>query len=188
MRHKAESVGSDGGQKLEVGIELLAVGCWLLASACGYSIGYKKAGPVGSARSVAVPVLLNNTHEAGVELIFTEALRREFALDPQTGVRGTGDAEVVVTGTVNSLSSYPVSFLAGGMGLAIGQYTVTAHVIVEARSKGNPTPVYTGAFLASEQYLSANDPVGTESNRRMAIGRLAKRLMREAHEMMVAAF
>ncbi|MBI5526724.1 MAG: LptE family protein [Deltaproteobacteria bacterium] len=155
---------------------------------CGYAVGYKKAGPVGSAKSVAVPVLLNNTHEAGVEYMFTEALRREFALDPKTGVLGTGDAEIVITGTVNTLSSYPVSFLSGGTGLAIGEYTVSAQVVIEARSKGQPAPVYTGAFSASEQYLSANDPVGTESNRRMAIGRLAKRVMWEAHEMMIAAF
>lgn len=160
----------------------------LAAGGCGYAIGYPKGGPVGSARSVAVPIFMNNTHEAGVEVLFTEALRRELSLDPKTGVAGTAAAELTIQGTVTQLSSAPVSFLQGGKGLAIGEYTVTAVVAVQALATGKPAPVFAGSYTATEQYLSANDPTGTESNRRIAIGRLARRLMKEAHELMVSAF
>jgi len=167
-----------------VSLVLLVASC----ASCGYGIGYPRTGPVASASSVAVPIFANASHEAGVELIFTEALRRELALDPATGVRGAGDAELTITGTVAQLVSAPISFLQGGKGLAIGEYNVVAVVTVEARLKGKAAPVYANTFSGTEQYLSANDPSGTESNRRIAIGRLARRLMREAHEMMRAAF
>jgi hypothetical protein len=167
---------------------ILCAAALLAAAGCGYTLGYPKAGPVGAARSVAIPIFSNATHEAGAEVLFTEALRREFALDPKTGVAGTGEAELVIKGSLAHLQSYPVSFLQGGRGLAIGEYFVTATVSVEARAKGRAAPVYANSFNASEQYLSANDPTATESNRRMAIGRLARRLMKDAHELMVAAF
>lgn len=158
----------------------------LAAGGCGYVIGYPKGGPVGSARSVAVPIFSNGTHEAGVEVLFTEALRREFSLDPKTGVAAA--AELTIQGVVTQLTSNPVSFLQGGKGLAIGEYTITAVVTVQALASGKPAPVFAGSYTATEQYLSANDPTGTESNRRIAIGRLARRLMKEAHELMVSAF
>lgn len=159
-----------------------------LCTSCGYAIGYPKTGPVASAKSVAVPMFVNGTHEAGVEHLFTEALRREFSLDPQTGVRGTGDAELTITGAVTALYSGPISFLSGVKGLAIGEYNVSANITVKAEAKGRSAPVYANAFSGSEQYLSANDPVGTESNRRMAMQRLARRMMKEAHDLMMAAF
>ena len=167
---------------------VLLAAALLAAGGCGYALGYPKGGPVGSAPSVAVPIFANATHEAGAEILFTEALRREFSLDPRTGVAGREAAELTIQGTVTSLSSNAVSFLQGGKGLAIGEYTVTAVVTVQALARGKGAPVYAGSYTATEQYLSANDPTGTESNRRMAIDRLARRLMREAHELMIAAF
>jgi hypothetical protein len=156
--------------------------------ACGYTVGYGKAGPVGTASRVSVPIFANSTHEGGVETLFTEALRREFASDPKTALADRESAEVTVMGTVTSAQSSAVSFLQGGNAVSIGEYVLRASVRIEAFRKGSNGQVYSGAFSGEEQYLSANEPIGTESNRRLAMRRLASRMMKEAHDMMIAGF
>ncbi|MFA6032734.1 MAG: LptE family protein [Myxococcota bacterium] len=165
--------------------------CILALSAmpsCGYGIGYAKSGPVGTAKSVAVIMFYNKTHEAGTETLFTEALRNEFALGKTTVLTSRASAEITVTGTVMSLSSAPVAFIQGGKGPSIGEYTLGTSIYVEAKNNKSSKIIYTGTFGGEEQYLLANEPVGTEANRRLAMRRLASRVMKEAHDLMTAGF
>ena len=166
---------------------LSCVSAMTIGLSCGYGAGYVKSGPVGTAKSVAVIMFYNKTHEAGTETLFTEALRNEFALGKTTVLSSRKSAEITVTGTVLSMSSAPVAFIQGGRGPSIGEYTLAASILVEATNSSN-AKIYSGTFGGEEQYLLANEPVGTEANRRLAMRRLAARVMKEAHDLMTAGF
>jgi len=160
----------------------------MAALSCGYSAGYQKQGKVASKSTFAVPIFENNTREPGVEYLFTEAFRRELSDDPHVRLVDRKDAEIVVTGVVAQVYSSPISFLQGGQLVSIGEYVLRATITLSAYSRDDGKVVYSGNFSGEDQYLSANEPVGTEANRRLALRRMAGKMVTDAHEIMMSGF
>jgi hypothetical protein len=164
-------------------IVLAAASC---AVSCGYSFGYARGGPLKGSKTVFIPVMSNWSAEAGAEAVFTDALRGQFALDRSMKVVASDSSGLTVTGVVNSVQSSPVAFLQGGAGATVGEYSISAAVTLEGRlqdGKGLKVTV-----SDKEPYLLASEPAGTESNRALALSRLAARMMTEGHRRLMEGF
>lgn len=71
-----------------------------LTSGCGYSWGFR---PVGDAKSIAVPMLDNQTDRVELEMPLTEAIRREIAQRTTLILRAPGEADLLLTGGLQSV-------------------------------------------------------------------------------------
>ncbi len=152
-------------------IAFLGVLSMLIAS-CGYRFAGQGNLPDG-ARNLGVTVFANRTAETGVENIVTRCLIAEFV---SRGVKvggGSKGADVVLSGSVESLRIHTIS--------RSGQQTALerrVNLSVDAKLAGiDGTIIWSVKGLTdSEAYDVEQDKPATEQNRSGAIERLSRRL------------
>lgn len=156
---------------------LLAV---VLATACGYKVVRYDEDARGPTR-VTIKTFENDTAEPGVELLVTEALRREFL--SRGGMRlvaDAGQADLVIRGSVPDIDTKSRSF--SDVVLAL-EYELTLHILlrIEAR-KGQSLAVDSLSLQDSEVYLSSADVEVGRKNREEALRRVAQLLASRVHD------
>jgi hypothetical protein len=126
---------------------------------------------------VAVPPFSNPTAEAGAEALFTEALRLQLS---DAGQLGDADAPVQAVGELGQISGGPGAYATDrrGVGQGFVSYRVAASACVTLR-EGQKQLART-CVAGDEDYRPSTDPLGIEEGRRLALRRLATRLMHEA--------
>lgn len=143
----------------------------LAASACNYSlVRYREAAP--DAPRLYVQTLGNDTAEAGVELLFTEALRREVLR--RGGLRLVSNSSVAdyrVTGRVVGLETVSRSF--SSTVLAI-EYSVRMALDLDLRRRdGSQIQLDLHALTSSEVYLTSPDVEAGRKNREESLRRVS---------------
>lgn len=137
----------------------------------------------GGRPSISVITLRNKSNEAGVELIFSEALRREIlGRGALSLVRDPSEARFVVRGTMEALKTSRRSF--NGVTQA-REYQVTMRLAlsIEDLLHASPAPRYR-IFEASEIYLASADVEAGRKNRREALVYLSGLLASQVHDML----
>jgi len=156
-----------------------------MAMACGYRFSAKGGNLPGGAKALRVPLFRNHTVEPAVEAWFTEALRTELS---RAG-REAGEAgDVVVEGVVNEVSEVPAIVLTSAQPDAsvvrVSTYRIAARATLRVR-RGEET-LAEFSVAGNEEYLPGTEPgyalLDTEAARRIALRRLAEKLMHEAYE------
>ncbi len=175
----------------------LACAAALAWTGCGYAfVGRGTPLPTGGKR-IFTPTFANVTSEAGVEALFTEAFREELA---NAGVEGPPGSPVEAHGQVNGIGGGPSLLNSFGPTGALGEpaspskptgeffasYHVDANVCVTLVE--GSTQLASACVGGSEDYAPAQDPLGVEANRRTALRRLVKRLMRDCVERLSTGF
>jgi hypothetical protein len=158
---------------------LVALGCLSLLG-CGYSfVRYDSGGD--SQPSLSLRTLENDSTEPGVELLMTEALRREFlrrgalrlVSDPE-------DADLVIRGRVLPLLTRSRSF--SDVVLAL-EYDVTCSLeLWVGRRDGSTLELDPNALRTSEIYLASADVESSRKNREEALRRLSSVLAGRVHD------
>jgi len=155
-------------------------------SACGYEMVRYDAssgarGPAAGVQRVSVETFSNQTNEPGVELIVSEALRREFlrrgALEL---VNDPEQADLLVSGLVADLQSYSRSLSTVVMALEY-ELTLVLEVRVQTR-EGERIALDSAALRASDLYLASADVEAARKNRREVLHRVSGVLARRLHE------
>jgi len=157
----------------------------LLLAACGYHLSAQGGTLPGGVQVVDVPVLQNQTTEAGVEGQLTDAIRHRlselgFAGDSQT----TSLDRAKLLANVVAASSGPVAPKVAdtdagvGVGYAPGLYVVSLAVSAKLL-RGDELLWQTDYLVQSERYLPSDDLATLEAHRREALRRLIHDL---AHE------
>jgi hypothetical protein len=150
-----------------------------LLAGCGYRwVRYHaEEGPP----RVSVVTLSNNSNEAGVELIASEALRREIlGRGAMRLVGDPGGAQYVVRGVVRPLVTTRRSFT--GVSLA-REYQVTMRLELAVEDVEQSKPLARSReFIASEIYLASADAEAGRKNRHEALVFLSGELARRAHD------
>lgn len=152
----------------------------ILLAGCGYQfVRYQSTGE--EARQISVTTLQNDSQEAGVELLVSEALRREIL--QRGGLELVSDpdrADFRLRGRVLPVRTRSRSFT--GSVLA-REYEVTLRLDLrvdshdpDARSMGSVE------FEASEIYLASADAAVLRKNRREALRYLSGLLARRVHD------
>ncbi len=149
---------------------------------CGYKfVDYSE--PIPELESVAIRTFANDSYEPGVELVVSDALRREFLRRGAVAlVDDAAEADLVVSGVVEPLVTQARSF--SSIALAL-EWEVTLQLAVFAqRPDGSRTQLDADATLATERYLASADIEATRKNRDEAIRTMASTLAAHVHEML----
>jgi hypothetical protein len=152
-----------------------------LLAGCGYRWVRYRA--FGVPPRVSVVTLRNDSNEAGVELIVSEALRREIlGRGALRLIRDPSDAQFVVRGSVRPLVTRRRSFT--GVSLA-REYQVTLRLELEVEDLEHSRPLIPPRmFIASEIYLASADAEAGRKNRKEVLIYLSALLARRVHDSM----
>ena len=165
-----------------LGVALL---CALTASACGYTLVDYSAPPPGL-ETVAIQVFENDSFESGVELVFTDALRREFLR--RGAVRLVDDrkaADLVISGAIPEVRTRSRSFSTVALAL---EWEVTVSLRVQARLRsGSEIPFDQDSMTGTERYLASADLEATRKNRDEAMRKIAAVLATRVHDILYEA-
>jgi outer membrane lipopolysaccharide assembly protein LptE/RlpB len=150
--------------------------------------GYHMAGPgelPGKAKSVAVTMLVNRSGESGLEAKVTNALLDEITRRRQDLVVSEGQADVILSGTIDKLSTQTAA-RKGTLTASERMVVITVSLVLKSRTG---EVLWQGSHLTAEQaFPVADTKPQTESNRRAALDEVAKRLAEYAYERLTDNF
>ncbi len=162
----------------------LALTAWA-ATGCGYQL-VRYGGSLGDVASLAIPTLRNDSYEPGVEVVVSDALRREFLRRGAVRLlQRPGDADLVLSGSVESVE---ISGEAFSSVLQALEYEVHLALRLEAvRRDGRPVPMDARSLRESERYLASADLEAERKNREEAVRRVAGLLAGRVHDALAEA-
>ena len=161
------------------------LGLAVLLAACGYSFSAGGPSIPSGARPIFVPTLVNKTSEAGLEVVFTEALRDQLG---KVGALGGENSPAHIDGEILAVSAAPA--VISSSSAPRPSQALSYRVAVVLRVK-----LYRGSELLSqtdvsgaEDYLQGQRPdiLSVESNRVAALKRLAAVLAQDAYVRLAA--
>ena len=163
---------------------LLTVAIFLSLAGCGYRfVGMENRSGVNT---IAIPLFLNLTAEAGLENFITNAVREKFMRSKRIKLVGEKEAEAVLVGTVQAISLVPVSLTREGLTL---ETRATVGVNVTLKRMGNGKDIWQAPNLNFRQdYLSNADFPTNERRKEEALRRIARELGEQIHNGILSQF
>lgn len=162
----------------------------LLAAGCGYGFTARRATLPTGGKRVFAPAFLNSTSEAGLDAVFTEAFREELS---SAHLDGPASAPVQARGEVTALGGgpgLPFTRVSGNGGpslvASLASYAVSASACIRLVEEGRTLGAT--CVSGSEDYPPGADALQIDAARRVALRRLAARLMREAMDRLASGF
>ena len=156
----------------------------LVGTGCGYRFGGEGFSPSPEIRSIAIPTFINETYEAGIETIVTNALLGELIKDGRVKVVGEDEADAIMEGTVKSFDTSSVAY--DPSGLVLDYRTRVALDVILKRNKNGEVLWSKRGISESDVYRVSSDVLLTESEKKGAIqkiaGELARRIRRRLFE------
>lgn len=156
----------------------------LVGTGCGYRFGGERFGPSPEIRSIAIPTFINETYEAGIETIVTNALLRELIKDRRVKIVGEDEADAIMEGTVRSFSTSSVAYDPTGVVLEYRTWVVL-DVLLKRNKKAGVLWSKRG-LTESDVYRVSSDVLFTEAEKERAIRKIAeefaKRIRRRLFE------
>jgi len=167
-------------------------------SGCAYRAGYGDRHIPGGYRTVAVPVFKNNTHEAGVEVYFTNAMIRELERSQIGVVTDRKHAQVTLEGIIDSIEYVGGAPVAGpGSSILNSTVQVIATATLRLRRNSDQKVLWEAAFRKELQYyspqikieeISSANATYNHSARYQNIETIANDMMAEAHDRLTENF
>ena len=156
-----------------------------LAVACGYHMAGSGKLP-GGIQKIAVNVLDNRSGETGVETTMTNAVVIELNRRRKGIVVDMAQAEGILSGTIESLSSDTVSHKGSHTSLERRVYVTVSLKLTDPKGK----VLWKANQLQAEQAYPVveGDKPATENNRRQAIAALAQRLAENIYRRLTDEF
>lgn len=146
------------------GLIVALVFCCLLGG-CGYHLaGTRDDTLQGTRKSIAIPVFANKSYRPALETILTESLIHEFALRTGGKVVDEEDADLLLTGTVTTYSTTPVSYTASD---TIKEYRADVTVDATILDKRRHKVIWKGVLVESQIYPIDTD-IALQINREQA--------------------
>lgn len=157
----------------------------LLAAGCGY--GFSAGGPsmAGGVHPVYVPTVVNRTSEAGLEVVFTEALREQLG---QRGVLGGTESPGRMEGEILSVSAGAAVLSPSSAPRPNQALSYRVRVLLRVKLYRGAELLTQADLYGEEDYLQGQRPdiLSVESNRVAALKRLAATLARDAYVRLAA--
>ena len=152
---------------------LLLLFCLVLLWGCGYQLAGKETHSPPGVSSVAIPTLVNQTLEPGIEIVFTQAFLREFIQDRRVKVVDRREADSILEGIIKSFYIFSVSYDKSGFAL---EYQ-TMVIMDIALKKRNGEILWKEKDLMERAWYRTNPSViANEDNKVNAIQQVAKSL------------
>jgi hypothetical protein len=161
----------------------LALG--LLVIGCGYHFTAGGPGFAGGTRPVFVPTVVNRTSEAGLEVVFTDALREQLG---RQGLLGGENSPVHLNGEILGVSAAPAVLSASSAQRPLQAVSYRVHVVLRVKLYRGTELLTQTDVAGDEDYLQGQRPdiLSVESNRVAALKRLAAALAQDAYVRLAA--
>ncbi len=163
-------------------VSRFVLGCAVLVAAgCSNYHVVRTDAALGPVRRVAIQTLKNHSFEPGIEVMVSDALRREFQRGGGIAVVGDpAQADLVLSGTVLDLVTSARSFSSVAFGL---EYQVELRLALTAqRTDGTQIALDPSAMRDWELYLTSSDVEAERKNRDEALRRVATVLAERTRE------
>ncbi len=155
------------------------------AGACGYHREGRGTNLPTTIHTISVPTFRNDTFEAGLEAVVSDALRRQIAVHKYVKTRDPETADVIVVGVISKFNNKPISF-------SRGDYAAEYRASIQARVK---LVTRKGEVLWSDDgisdfsdYYATSDIFQSELNKKEAIDHIAKKMARDIHDRIFDGF
>jgi outer membrane lipopolysaccharide assembly protein LptE/RlpB len=149
---------------------LLSVFLLMLLCGCGYHLAGKDTHLPPGVTSVAIPTLVNQTLEPGIEIVFTQAFLQEFIRDKRVKVVDRKEADSILEGVIKSFYVYSVSYDKSGYAL---EYQTVVTMDITLKRKNGEILWQDKDVLEREWYQTNPSVIATEDNRVNAIQQTA---------------
>ncbi len=168
---------------------------WLL-SGCGYHLSSSSGlSPAVAGKRIAIPVFANKSYRANVGSILTESLVDEFARRSGGRVISEGAADLVLTGTVLTYTTSPVSYTALD---TVKEYRAVINVEATLAEKGSQKVIWKGTVSWNQDYPANTtftlqqegvDPIALQQNSEdAAIREICKKIALRLYQNVSAGF
>ncbi len=152
----------------------------LALAGCGYGFRGTVSNLPPEIKTVAIPFLVNQTGETGLEEILTQALIREFNRSKLLKLTDIQQADSILKGQITGVSSGAVAFEDTRTAL---ERRVLLRTSLELIRTDNRQVLWRNRGLSEgEDYDVDADPAVTEENRQKALTKAAKNLAVKAHD------
>jgi hypothetical protein len=173
----------------------------IMSSCASYRWGNGDRTIPGGYKTVFIPMFKNYSLEPGIEVYYTDALRREFERSEIATVTGSGESEVELRGEIKSLTYTAAIPLTGsnqptGTVLA-GTNDIHIEVKLSLIRRIDKKVLWEKGFVGLRTYSSPQvfaaginsvDPLYNQSARRQNIQTLSQTMMAEAHDRISEGF
>jgi hypothetical protein len=153
---------------------------------CGYH--FTAGGPTmaSGSRPIFVAMVVNKTSEAGLEVVFTEALREQLG---RTGVLGGENSPAHLEGEILAVSAAPIVLSSSSAPRPSQALSYRVSVVLRVKLFRGPELLTQTDVSGQEDYLQGQRPdiLSVESNRVAALKRLATDLSRDAYVRLAGA-
>jgi Lipopolysaccharide-assembly len=147
---------------------------------CGYH--FTAGGPslAGGSHPVFVPLVVNKTSEAGLDVVFTEALREQLG---RVGLLGGENSPAHIDGEIISVSAAPAVLSSSSAPRASQALSYRVGVVLRVKLYRGSELIAQTDVAGAEDYLQGQRPdiLSVEANRVAALKRLAAELARDAY-------
>jgi outer membrane lipopolysaccharide assembly protein LptE/RlpB len=158
----------------------------LAATGCGYHLAGRDNPLLDGINTIAVPYFRNDSFEAGAEAVFTRAFADEFIQSKRLRVVSIDAADVILRGTIKTVREEIISYNKNDKAMEYRVY-VTLDLALEKRDTGEV--LWKRKRLKhSEEYQVSNDIMVTESDKKVALEKVAKDLAKRAEESIIQGF
>ena len=140
---------------------------------CGYHLAGKETHLPPGVNSIAIPTLINQTLEPGIEIAFTQVLLREFIKDRRVKVVDRGEADSILEGIIKSFYILSVSYDKSGYAL---EYQTVVTMDITLKKRNGEVLWKEKNLLEREWYRTNPSVIATEDNKVNAIQQIAKSL------------
>ncbi|MBI5584315.1 MAG: hypothetical protein HY892_10855 [Deltaproteobacteria bacterium] len=167
------------GKRKMGGYLILGLLAAVLVAGCGYGFRGSVNNLPPDIRAVHIPVFVNETNEAGAEMVFANALIYEFNRSRVLQVVSAAEAQAVIAGKIRSVAIEAVSYASQTQAV---ERKVTVVLEVSCRRQDNQKVLWQNLSLSRYQtYTVAQDPVTTDRNKEEALRKIAQDLSERIH-------
>lgn len=155
------------------------------ATSCGYHRVRQGMNLPADVRKVAIPVFRNDTVEAGVEVLVTDALREQFVRSGFVRLTDVEAADAVVVGTIQKFSVKAISFAQGDFAV---EYRATIRMKIKLVAHSGEVLWEDRNVSRYDTYRVATDIFDSEAARSQAIERMVRDLTADVHDRIFDGF
>jgi outer membrane lipopolysaccharide assembly protein LptE/RlpB len=167
------------GKRQTGGYLILGLLVAVLVTGCGYGFRGTVNNLPPDIKAVHIPVFVNETNEAGAEIVFANALIYEFNRSRVLQVVSAADAQAVISGKIKSVATDVVAYASQTQA---ADRKVTVVLEVSCRRLDNQRVLWQNLSLARYQtYTVAQDSVVNDRNKEEAIRKIAQDLSERIH-------
>jgi outer membrane lipopolysaccharide assembly protein LptE/RlpB len=154
----------------------LVAGCWLLTTACGYTlVGTAQNLLPPTVHTIQVPTFVNRTTRVELEQRVTQAVAAEFVSRGRLRlVTAPADADVILRGSIDSFGIFPIAFNAQGRATQY-QVAITANIVLVDHRDDDKVLWKNDQYRFTENYQTNTESTDAFDQETRALQEIAQR-------------